>query len=135
MNVRILTIPHKKQRYETVGDWIVVGGKLKEIRVSDMKNEDYAFFIGAHEFIESHLCLAAGISQKEVDNFDKEYENSRERGITARCGCKPTKKSEPGDDRHCPYGKYHRLATKIEKMLVKARGLTWKKYDETVVNL
>lgn len=135
MKVTIKTIPHKKQRYKTVGDWVVKGGELSEILVSYMGNDDYAFLVGIHEAIEGYLCLKAGVSQKEVDNFDIEYENARLKGITARCGCKPKPTSEPGFDRHAPYGKFHRYATDIERGLAKSLGISWKVYTKVVESL
>lgn len=135
MNIHLKTIPHNKQRYDTCGDWITKRGKLQEIRVSDMKNEDYAFAIAIHEAIEAWLCLKNGIGQVEVDNFDKSYENARVKGIAARCGCRPTGVSEPGNDKHAPYGKYHRFATKIEKLIIAAMGIKWKTYNDFVDGL
>lgn len=135
MNIRIHTIPHEKQFYPTVGDWRTKDGSLCEIRVSDMHNEDYSFAISIHEAIEAWLCLKNGIGQAEVDNFDKSYENARVKSIAARCGCKPTGVSEPGNDKHAPYGKYHRFATKIEKLIIAAMGIKWKTYNDFVDGL
>jgi hypothetical protein len=135
MNIKLITIPHNKQRYSTCGDWIVKRGKLQEIRVSDMNNDDYVFAVAIHEAIEAWLCLKNGVGQAEVDTFDKNYEKARVSGIKAPCGCKPTAVSEPGNDKHAPYGKYHRFATKIEKMIIFAMGIEWKIYNDFVDSL
>ena len=126
------TLPHSSQSYETVGDWKVKRGKLREIKVSDMKNEEYAFLVAFHEQIEVMLCIKRGITQKMVDSFDKQYEKAREKGIKAPCGCRPTKTSEPGHDRHAPYKKEHCYAEMMERMLAKEMGVCWEDYNKTV---
>jgi len=132
MNIRIHTIPHKDQRYDTVGDWIVKGGSLSEIVVSETGNEDYDFMIAVHEFIEGYLCAKRGITQKQVDDFDRAYEEARRTRSEAPCGCKPTDASEPGNDRHAPYTKEHRFATTIEKQLCANLKIGWDKYEKVI---
>ncbi len=117
----IATIPHRNQRYPTVGDWIV-DHELLSILVSDMKNHDYEFLVGLHELIESYLCIKRNIRQEEVDQFDMTYENNRTRGDD----------SEPGDSKKAPYFKEHQFATKIEKLVAKELRVPWKKYNQTV---
>jgi hypothetical protein len=135
MDYRVYTLKHSAQSYDTAGDWKVRQGKLREIKVSDMMNEDYAFLVGLHEQIEAWLCLKRGIKQITVDAFDKAYEAAREKGIKAPCGCKPTETSEPGHDRHAPYGDEHKFAEKIERMMAKEMGINWDDYSKTVESL
>ncbi len=135
MNIKLKTIPHSEQRYPTVGDWINFEGKLSKILVSDMGNEDYAFLVGIHELIEAWICNKEGITQQEIDAFDKDYEIAREFKGKASCGCKPTKDSEPGFDTHAPYRNQHAFATKVEQLLAKKLKINWDKYDKTVMNL
>ena len=113
MRIVIKSIPHKKQRYETIGDWIVKNGELKEIRVSKAKDDNIEFLIAVHEFIEAWLCLKRGITQKEVDNFDIQFEFSRKKGDI----------SEPGDSPKAPYHKEHQFASAIESAIAKQLGL------------
>ena len=132
MDIHFKTIPHKSQRYNTCGDWIVRDGKLREVRVSQMPNDDYHFAVAIHEAVEAWLCLKNGITQKMVDDFDTSYEAARVQREAAPCGCKPTDVSEPGNDRHAPYGKYHKFATRIEKMIISAMKISWKVYDDFI---
>lgn len=135
MDYRVYSLKHSSQDYPTVGDWKVRQGKLREIKVSDMMNDDYAFLVGLHEQIEAWLCLKHGVKQSVVDAFDKGYEAAREKRIKSPCGCKPTKTSEPGHDSHAPYGEEHKFAEKIERMVAKELEIDWDKYNETVENL
>jgi len=125
MDIKLQTIPHKNQRYETVGDWIVRHGKLREIYVSDMHNEDYALLVAVHELLEAAICLKRGVTQKQVDEFDKAFEAVREDGNT----------EEPGDQPDAPYYREHQFATKVERMLAQELGVEWDVYDRTVVGL
>ena len=135
MKISIETIPHEKQSYETVGDWKFENGRLSKIYVSDMGNRDYEFLVGIHEAIEAWLCSTRGITEQKVNDFDFDYEEARECGTKARCGCRPTKDSEPGFDRHAPYRNEHEFATKIEKMIAKKLNVDWKKYEDKVNGL
>lgn len=125
MNIVMKTIPHSWQRYPTVGDWIARRGKLREVLVSDMKNEDYAFLIMVHELVEAYLCLKRGVAPKDVDAFDMAFEARRVKG----------NEEEPGDDPQAPYHREHQFATKIEKLVAKEMGVDWKAYDKAVVAL
>lgn len=138
--IEIQSIPHKRQRYETAGDYYFANESSRSteetlyFRVSEM-NSVYEFLVVAHEFIEWFLITKQGIKIEAIDKFDMAYEDSRKAGIQAPCGCKPTSESEPGFDKHAPYYNAHRFATRIEKMLAKFLGVDWEKYDKAVVNL
>jgi hypothetical protein len=60
LNVRIRTIPHHFQQYDTVGNyWRDVdgcGAELLEIRVSHMRDRRHEFLVALHELIEAFLC-------------------------------------------------------------------------------
>lgn len=131
--ITIHTIPHEKQVYETVGDWRIGDNKV-DIYVSEM-NPEYEFLVGIHETIEFYLCKMAGVSEDEVNAFDMDYEESRRDGCDAMCGCRPTKTSEPGFDKHAPYKKQHAFATQIEKLLAKFLKVKWKEYEKTINEL
>ena len=135
MDYRVYSLKHSSQDYPTVGDWKVRQGKLREIKVSDMINQDFVFLVGLHEQIEAWLCLKKGIKQITVDAFDKAYEVAREKGIKAPCGCKPTRTSEPGHDRDAPYFDEHKFAEKIERLMAKELGVDWDEYNKTVESL
>lgn len=128
LKINIKTIPHEKQRYETVGDYFTDKKGVEQMRISDMKNKDYEFMVALHEFIEQHLTKREGISGKVIDKFDMEYEQQRGRGFLGD-------DSEAGDDPNCPYRKQHQFATIIEKLLCHEMGIDWDTYDMVVSNL
>lgn len=135
INIKIKTIPHRLQRYKTVGDWLVYDGQLVEILISVMMNRDYEMAVAVHELIEAHLCGKRGITSKEVDEWDNYYEKVRIVLGPLQCGCKITATSEPGNDKHAPYFEEHQFATKIEKMFAKQMKMDWKEYGKKIDSL
>jgi len=121
MRIVVETIPHKSQRYPTVGDWQVKPDGL-HITVSKMNDQRYEFLIAMHETIEAYLAIHAGVSPEGVDRFDKAYEARRKAGDD----------SEPGDDPRAPYHREHVFATKIERLLAVELGVNWRDYDREV---
>ena len=124
MQITIKTIPHKKQRYATCGDWIVEDGNVN-IFVSELGDWREEMLIAYHELREALLCIHRGILQELVDAFDREYEQNREKGDT----------SEPGDNRNAPYFMEHQLASRDELLLAHDLGVDWEKYGEHIDNL
>jgi hypothetical protein len=122
--IHIEAIPHRKHRYDTVGDWFFKKKHLV-IRVSRMKNLDYIFLVALHEMVEAWLCFRRGISEKDVTRFDKAFEKKRPNGNF----------NEPGDDPKAPYRNEHRFATRVERMMAKELGVDWDEYDQTVSSL
>lgn len=113
-------VEHKKQRYETIGDWIP--GNPAKIIASDVGNQDYEFMILMHELVEYYLCKKRGITDRKVVKFDRKYEKDRVLG-------KHTVTSEPGNNRRAPYRKEHKFATRIEKLVGKRLGVDWDEYS------
>lgn len=126
-NIFIDTIPHAQQRYETIGDWFKEKDYTR-IRISKMNNPDYEFLIAIHEFIEWYLCQKAGITEKEVDEFDYDFKMD---GLM----CHHSANAEPGDDPAAPYYDEHQFATGIERILAAYMGVDWNQYDTAVNNL
>lgn len=118
----ISAIPHKDQRYPTVGDYFKVGN-VDHIRVSKMKDPRYEFLVAVHEYIEMNLCKYNGITNESIDNFDLEFEGKR------------TNASEPGFEPAAPYVKQHTIATAVEMLLCQELGISWKEYSEYVDGL
>jgi hypothetical protein len=124
LNIKIVTIPHEEQRYETVGDWFYTKEGLT-IHVSDMKEWRKEILIAIHELVEVTLCRDRGIPQEVVDAFDKDFEKNRQ----------PDDDSEPGDSLGAPYRKEHFFATNIERAICHELGLNWQEYEKTVNSL
>ena len=125
MKIVIETIPHTSQRYPTVGDWFTDEDGTLHIKVSDMQNADYEFSVALHELVEVKLCSGRGISQEEVDEFDKQFEADRASG-------KHKPEDEPGDDFGAPYRDEHFFATNIERLVSTELDVDWGLYAETV---
>ncbi|HXW95455.1 MAG TPA: hypothetical protein VEJ19_07100 [Nitrososphaerales archaeon] len=119
-------VPHKKQRYETVGDWIP--GRPAQIRVSKMKDQRYVFLVALHEMIEYELCKMHGITDREVVAFDVNFEAER------RMNLHPLD-AEPGNHPKAPYRNEHEFATMIEMMVAHKLGVSWSDYEKTVLSL
>lgn len=129
MNVHIETIPHKEQRYNTVGDWTFDKHGNFGINVSNTKNEDYNFLIAVHEFIESYLCKREGIKEEDVTKFDKHFEEMRT-AFPDLVG-----DMEPGDHDNAPYQKQHKIASMMEKWLADNMHIDWEAYNKKVNEL
>lgn len=125
MKIIIEDIPHKRQRYDTAGDWFYTGkGKKRtlHIKVSATKKPEFAKLVAIHELVEVMLCERDGVSQREVDAFDFAFKPSEVN-------------DEPGDDPNAPYQRQHNFATAVERMLCAAMGLKWDDYAEAIESL
>ena len=122
----IAQVPHRKQRYETVGDWIP--GRPAQIRVSKMKDQRYVFLVALHEMIEYELCKMHGITDDEVVAFDVNFEVERRMNLHSF-------DAEPGDHPKAPYRNEHAFATMIEMMVAQKLGVSWSDYEKTVLSL
>lgn len=125
MNICIKTIPHKKQRYPTVGDWVCDKHGDITIKVSAMGDWRYECLVAVHELVEVLICKWTKVSQKDVDKFDMEYEKNR--------GCCDF--DEPGDDPKSPYRSAHCIATGVERTLAAVLGVNWRKYEDKIDSL
>jgi hypothetical protein len=116
MRIVIETIPHEDQRYPTVGDWWVDPAGTWQIRVSELSNEKMAFLVGIHELVEMACCLSDGVTEEQVDAFDKHYQGE----------------GEPGADPDAPYFVQHHKATSIEETVAGWLDVDWHEYDKLV---
>jgi hypothetical protein len=122
LKINIETIPHNQQRYETVGDWWWEPNGTWEFRISDMGNWRYEMLVAIHELVECVLCRHMGVSQSEVDDFDKAFEAQRPVDNT----------DEPGDDSKAPYRLQHCIATGVERIVAAMLGVSWKDYEDAI---
>jgi hypothetical protein len=122
----ISQVPHRRQRYDTAGDWIP--GNPVKIRVSRMKDERYAFLVALHEMIEYELCRMHGITDSKVVEFDMDFEKERSARLHSL-------EAEPGDDPRAPYRDEHGFATMIERMVAQKMGVSWSAYEKAILSL
>lgn len=129
MIVHIQTIPHDKQRYDTVGDWLFDEDGNINIFISEMSDWRYEMLVAFHELAEVLICKHKGIKQEDVDAFDKKFEEIREM-FPIIIG-----DQEPGNMTSAPYTTEHVFATMVEQLLAQQLDVDWKVYDETLNNL
>lgn len=133
MIIEYKIIPHKRQRYDTVGDYFKKAGRWT-FRVSRMEDERYMVLTFLHEIIEFFMCRTLKIPLEEIDRFDIEYEKARQSGVKV-APCKCAFFEEPGDDPHAPYHKPHEVANHCERLICEALGIKWEQYCEVVESL
>lgn len=132
MKIQIQTIPNNEQRYSTVGDYWIDEDGTRQIRVSDLENDDYNFLIAIHEAIEQHFCLKKGIKEEDITNFDKHFEDMRI-AFPDLVG-----EMEAGDHDNAPYNREHKLASMFEKWVADNiansmdinPGVFWEEYNK-----
>lgn len=125
MNLDLRIIPHNTQRYETVGDYWMDEKEIYQVRISKMSDWRYEFLVAFHEIFELAWVIWKKVDIKDIDKFDRAYEENRKEGDV----------SEPGDDTKAPYYQGHQWATVLEKIAAAFLGVNWKKYDSEVINL
>ena len=111
------TIPHKSQRYDTLGDYYKDFLGIWNF-TSSKTNAEYEFAIFIHELIEWFLTQKRGISEESITKFDIES------GL-----------NDPGRSKKSPYHREHMFADGIERMIIKELGIKWSKYCKDVDNL
>ena len=128
MNVRIEVIPHDQQAYPTVGNWFYDKNGDVIIQVSALSDWRREMLIAFHELAEVLICKHRGISQEEVDKFDKKFEADRAKG-------KHGEDDEPGDDPKAPYRKEHFFATNVEALLSAELDVNFQEYEKELSDL
>jgi hypothetical protein len=123
-DIWIKTIPAKDQRYITAGDYYEKDGEI-HFKITNQANEDYEFMIAVHELIEEYLIRKAGLTHKQIDDYDFAWEEKEKKGLT--------KASQPGDEEDCPYKDQHVFATIIEGLLATQLGIDFQKYDKEII--
>lgn len=165
MKILIETIPHSEQRYPTVGDWqwtqVKVLGRsgfpaddklvpTLHIKVSEMSDWRHEALVAIHEAVEALLCKYAGITEQEVDDFDKVFEAKKPCNPDGRPfslmqlqqlspreleDLKLKLSAEPGDSPTAPYYHEHKVARAIESRLAGELKVDWDKYEGEVNSL
>lgn len=124
LNIQIITVKHTDQRYPTCGDWFWQGDKLC-IYISELGDWRYEAAVALHEMAEAILCSHTHVSQEDVDDFDKKFEETRAEGNT----------DEPGDHPLAPYRDQHFIATNLERQFAHELDIDWSEYEAAINNL
>ena len=128
LDIRIKTIPHHYQQYDTVGNYwrdLDAGHEVLEIRVSRMRDRRHEFLVALHELIDAFLSDSRRIPFGLITRFDIQYENARKHGDS----------SEPGACERAPYRKEHQFAESIERLVASELEVNWLQYNRAVERL
>lgn len=125
MKIVIESIPHKDHRYSTCGDWYTDEDGTLHVKVSEEIPVLSQQLVALHELVEVFMCQANGVTEKQVDEFDMNYEANR----------KPDDDSEPGDNKEAPYFVQHGLATAIERIVATQMGVSWIDHEDFISKL
>jgi hypothetical protein len=120
-SIYIYSVPHQDHRKEagkTIGDYYAQGGE-DHIVVSQMQDKRYELLVVIHELIEKVLCDAEGITEQQVDEFDKDFKGE----------------GEPGDSPASPYYHQHQIATIIERIVALELNVGWEEYAKAIDSL
>lgn len=121
MEINIKSIPSELMRYPTCGDYWTDENGVLQIRVTEMNKRSMQSVV-LHEIVEKFVTEYQGISEKEIDKFDINYENNRTENDT-----------EPGDSPDCIYKDAHSFAIAIEMLLANKLGVDWDNHDNLVI--
>jgi hypothetical protein len=116
VRIEIRTIPHAKQRYPTVGDYSLDEDGVLQLRVSNAKDWRSEAAVIVHELVEYFLCRRSRVKLEAIDQWDKDHSDA----------------AEPGDVPDCPYGRQHRFAENLERLLVAELGLRWDEHEKII---
>lgn len=127
-NVHVYVIPHKQQRYDTVGDYVEPDPRNVQFNISRLSDWRYEALVLIHEFVEYVLAKHKGINMFAIDDFDIQFEKERQQGLH-------TADQEPGHDPRAPYHWEHVFAEFIEKQVAAKLGVNWSAYNDEVNSL
>ena len=116
-------------RYRSCGDWWFDANGDLQIRVADLGNPYYEWFIAEHETNEALLCKKANISEEIVSAYDIAFEKLRDERPEL------IGDQEPGDMISAPYHDQHSVATRIEVATCTVFGEKWEDYNNAINNL
>lgn len=139
MNIRIEVIPNAEHRRPFTGaDWYFTtehtlapagSGKMSvpievlHVKVSNMSDWRREMILAMHEVVEAILCKHNGVTQEQVDDFDKLYQKSHDSDI------------EAGDAVDAPYRREHCFATAVERMMAAEMDVDWGDYERELDEL
>lgn len=116
MKITIETIPHVRQRYNTVGDWHYDEDGNIKIKVSQMETKESEYLVIIHELIEAILCRDRFITVEQVDEWDISHPEAE----------------EPGDLVDSPYYLQHNLAEMTERLIAQQLQISWAEHCKIV---
>jgi hypothetical protein len=131
MNIYALVVPNeeiRKRKGFTGADWwFDKKGDLQVRIASEIKKPEWIEALMIHEVFEAILSKLLGITVKQIDDFDTEYEKGD--------GCY-NHGLDAGDAPGCPYSVPHSLATAPERIYAAmVPGFCWREYDDNIAEI
>ena len=114
--MRFEIIPHKRQRYDTCGDWYLDALGELVITASECADLRSSVAVLVHEAVEAMLCIEADVTPEDVDAWDVNWDGD----------------GEPGDHPMAPYHTQHRIATCCEAAVAASLGLSWPDHERNL---
>ena len=125
-DIIIKTVPASKIRNGGVGDYYETDNSI-HILVAEQTNPDYEVLIGFHELIEFILTRKRGISEQDIDTYDRFWELRNKQGLV---NC-----PEPGEDAsNTIYRTEHSIAIDLERILCRELGYNFEDYNKQLIN-
>lgn len=124
MKINIKVIPHRRQAYNTVGNYWTDKKGVIQVRISKMDKQSERLVL-VHELIELFMTDWLGITEDEITEFDLSFEKKRKKGNN----------DEPGFDSFAPYRREHTIATAVEMIMCAHMNIDWVNHEQTVNNV
>jgi hypothetical protein len=86
------------------------------VRISTAKDWRSEAAIIVHDLVEYFLVRRSRVKLEAIDQWDKDHADAE----------------EPGDVPDCPYGKQHRFAENLERLLCAELGFTWADHSRNI---
>lgn len=121
--IPMVVLPHKMLRtYPDVGDWFLNGDQTPAmVCAADTGHDLSNLAILLHEFVEAIWCSRNGVTEQEVNDFDREWFERN-----------PDSDDEPGHDTHAPYHIGHLIAERFEREFLLQFGRMWSHHVDCV---
>jgi len=98
------------------------------IEVSEMSDPRYEILVAIHELVEKVLCDHKGITEQQVDEFDKKFEDE----YISSCYPDLPEYVEPGNDSKAPYHRQHKIADIVERIVANELDVNWDEYGKEI---
>lgn len=109
-------IPQDRMTNGQCGDY-ECHGRTIDFYITATEDWRYAALVSLHEMIEVILTRHAGIDEKDITAYDREF-------------FAHSRKGEPGDAHDSPYREQHQTASAIERVMAYHLEVNWDEYNK-----
>ena len=123
-NIKLnFNVPIRKIRFSTAGDWTQKKDGSYEVWIWETPDPRYQAVVLIHELTELLWCHFNGITGKESDRFDAEWEGELKAGMHLP-------DEEAGFDSRAPYHKGHVWGARMEHLFCWIFDVRWRVYND-----